>query len=726
MISRGRAALCMQEWNIGFNFMPASFPDVSCRPPVVRLTDFSYAYEKDAAFLLKDVNLDIKAGECHCLTGPTGSGKSTFLMAIRDLLPPGREQGAITFPASCQPSKARPGYVGLLLQNPETQILGTSLGAEVAFGLENHCIPPVLMPGKVCEALQYVGLNRSLDTDVEHLSMGQKYRAVLASLLVMNPALLLLDEPAAQMDPHGLAKLTGIIQKLKEKGAAVLLTDHRPHILAPVIDVQWHIENGVIRRETRGRKITSPTCPGCSVYSKTDQTKDSFLSNPGKKNLPVIDVKNLSVAPGNDPKNGFCLWSGLSFHAARGERIAICGPNGSGKTALTRVLTGFLTPAVGTVKILGDAPDARRLRGRVGVLFQNPGKQIFENTVLEETLFSIKRFGKTHNASENIAYEMLSRLGIADLWERSPHKLSYGQKHLAALASVLAGQPEILILDDPFAGLDPDYIRIVTKILSDLCDQTGLTVIWTVHDTSAIPGWAHRIIRLPQSHTSGVKTDAFNKTQRHENHRQNKKNSTGAHLCVSMLLSMTAFAARTPLMLAGLTIINLSMLFFLSPNPLAVFGRSLRFFVWQGGLIVMLYFLRFGGEESAFHGIIVAWQLFMAFWPGMIFMASTPRPRIVRTLSKVMPDLTAFVVSTCLKFMPRVIREMESIREAQILRGASVMIRDLKYPKNWKDWINCLMVPVIVQTLSLAVDIATAATARDFGVYKKRTCWPED
>lgn len=141
-------------------------------------------------------------------------------------------------------------------------------------------------------------------------------------------------------------------------------------------------------------------------------------------------------------------------------------------------------------------------------------------------------------------------------------------------------------------------------------------------------------------------------------------------------------------------------------------------------MILILYIIRFGIENGVWVGLQTSWQLFLAFFPGMIFMESTSQPRIVQALSRIMPSRTAFVLSVCMKFIPLMVREIRSIYETQVLRGANMLPRDLLRPWNWPDFINCLLVPAIVRSMSMAGEIALAAKARDFGVKKQRTCWP--
>ena len=198
---------------------------------------------------------------------------------------------------------------------------------------------------------------------------------------------------------------------------------------------------------------------------------------------------------------------------------------------------------------------------------------------------------------------------------------------------------------------------------------------------------------------------------------------TGVRLLLCMVLSILAFGARTPVLLAGLTLANLLLLLLWRAGARTVWRSARRIFLWQTGIIVGLHLLRFG-SSGFWPGFRTSWQLLMAFLPGMIFVQSTPQSHIVQMLMRILPHKTAFVLGTSIRFIPLVIREVRSIHEAQALRGAKILPRDLLRPWNWRDLVHCLLVPVIVQSLFLAGEIARAARARDFGIKDQRTCWP--
>lgn len=201
--------------------------------------------------------------------------------------------------------------------------------------------------------------------------------------------------------------------------------------------------------------------------------------------------------------------------------------------------------------------------------------------------------------------------------------------------------------------------------------------------------------------------------------------SAGWIILTCLILSVCAFVVRTPLALAGLSAADILLLACLSKKPFDVFRRGGRTFLIQSALIVALYLIRYG-QKGMLPGILVSWQLFLAFLPGIILLTCLPQNKIIHALSRVMPVKLAFVLSVSLNFVPLLIAEFKSIYEAQALRGARILPRELMSPLNWPDFVHCLLVPVIVRTLSVSKEIAMAAQIRNFGVSEQRTCWPHD
>lgn len=196
----------------------------------------------------------------------------------------------------------------------------------------------------------------------------------------------------------------------------------------------------------------------------------------------------------------------------------------------------------------------------------------------------------------------------------------------------------------------------------------------------------------------------------------------GARLIICVLLAALAFGARSAETLVALAVLNALHAILFCGWSCAVWRDAGKLFAWQTATIVGLYLLRFGGE-GLWPGVRTSGQLFLAFLPGMVFLQSVPQSRLIQTLNRIMPYRAAFVLSTSMRFIPLVLREVRSIHEAQVLRGAKILPRDLLRPWNWPDLVHCVLVPAVIQSLALAAEIATAARARDFGKEERRTYW---
>ena len=197
-----------------------------------------------------------------------------------------------------------------------------------------------------------------------------------------------------------------------------------------------------------------------------------------------------------------------------------------------------------------------------------------------------------------------------------------------------------------------------------------------------------------------------------------------AKLMVTMALSILAFGEHTLITLSWLTAAELFLLILAGSSPSSFWPKAKVFF-WQTAVIVGLHFFRFGPSEGLWPGIRISWQLFLAYLPGTILVDTTSESRMMRVLSRIMSSRMAFVLTTCLRFVPLVLDEIRRIYEGQVLRGARILPKDILSPGNWPDLIHCLVVPAMVQSMNLAGEIALAAKARGFGMHNKRTCWPE-
>ncbi len=455
---------------------------------MLQVHDLSYRYPDEHTPALAGVSFSVQAGECVCVTGHSGCGKSTLLLAIRALLHDGSLTGGIQIDLPGDLAASHRDGVGIVFQNAETQILCTTVAEEVAFGPENLCVPAEQIGGRIARSLAAVQLTGFEQRNVERMSAGQKHRLAIASVLSMNPCLLLLDEPTSQLDGASKTELVQVLGELKRNGYTLLIAEHNLEPFAELIDRYLLMEKGRVVAESRQVPV---------VFGKPELYSPSPLplqSAAGR--VPAIDIDRLCLSY---PDQGMVLRD-FSLRVAAGERIHLFGRNGSGKSSLLRCLAGVTRPDSGTIRLAGvQVRGQKGLAGTVGYLFQNPQRQLFENTVQEEVAFSLKRLRLPDDQARQLVKKALVACEADHLRHRLPLSLSFGEQHRVALASVLAPQPRLLLLDEPFSGLDLGQRYRLLKILADLRDSYATTVLIASHDPLPDPCWADRTISLETS-----------------------------------------------------------------------------------------------------------------------------------------------------------------------------------------------------------------------------------
>ncbi|QDE31089.1 ATP-binding cassette domain-containing protein [Shewanella polaris] len=425
---------------------------------LLELKNVSVSYGSHLPKVLQNINLVISRGQCHCVSGPTGSGKSSLLNLLAGVLNHPHDGDIWSNPQL---------LAGLVTQDPQTQLLRNTVGAEVAFTLENIGVPAKDMLPKVQLALRRVGLHMRLDTKVNTLSLGQKYRLIMASQLVCEPNLLLLDEPWAQLDDKGVSELLAVLHNLIQDGMALVLVEHNPHAFADIIQYYWQFDDGDLSEGIYS--INSDLRPQLGSQQKScRKEEEEFIDD------VVISAKAFEFRFDGNPKLFTCPQD-LTLYA--GEIVSLIGDNGSGKTSLLRALAGVLSLKKRLpLTVLERTPKLGVYGAELGFLMQRPSRQLFETNVLAEMQFSLKRF----DLPQIRATEMLEELELTTLSNLSPHTLSYGQQHIIALASLACLQPKLLLLDDPLAGMDKFYYSKVWYLLERLQSQ-GCTILLSSH-----------------------------------------------------------------------------------------------------------------------------------------------------------------------------------------------------------------------------------------------------
>ncbi len=449
---------------------------------MLEVANLTYTYAGEQAPALKDISFRVESGECVCFTGHSGCGKTTLLLALKDLLHEGILNGSVTFGDGTASRGEVLSLVGLVFQNAESQLLCATAFDEVAFGPENLLLPSAEINERIVEALTSVDLLDFGNRNVEHFSAGQKQRLCIAAVLSMRPRVLLLDEPTSQLDRKGRSDLLAVLRRLKKQGISILIAEHNIAPFMEIIDRYYLMSGG-------------------SITGMADQAPEHY-----PRDIPAISNRRRSAASAPDPvvkaeavsvsyPGSGTILTDVTLDVAQGELVHLYGENGCGKSTLLKTLAGAIQPDTGSLRVANrNYPRAGGLMGTVALLFQNPQRQLFEDTVFEEVAFTLRRLD-LHD--EEITRRVESAMAACEatlLRDRLPLTLSFGEQHRVALASVIAPDPRLILLDEPFAGLDPTQRLRLLKILSSLREERGASIVIASHDPLPDPEWADRTV----------------------------------------------------------------------------------------------------------------------------------------------------------------------------------------------------------------------------------------
>jgi energy-coupling factor transport system ATP-binding protein len=413
-------------------------------------------------------SLEIHAGEAAIITGPSGCGKSTLLRALAGCAP---EESQSEWTA-----KMLPRRVALALQDPEAQLLCSTVEEEIALGVANLGLEAAQVVERVEEALQALDLLPLRERGVEALSVGQKQRVVLAALLAMHPPLLLLDEPFSQLDEQGASQLRSLIDRQKQAGRAVLVSAHH----CDAEDRLWN-----------ARVDLAPSC----VYRIAPKIPSLPRSeSPAARTEPALEASGLTYRS----DAGQLVLRGVSLKLERGSTTHLLATNGSGKTSLLRCLVRAHGIESGEIVVDGiRSPRPRDLAGRAGYLPQNVDRMLFEESVEREVGVSLRHSGHAPEVQREMLAETLTLCGLEELAAQPPLCLSHGERQMVALASVIACHPSLLLLDEPFTGLDDHLAKQLLSIL-DYCASVYGTAVLLVSHAPLPQDWGESHLRLEE------------------------------------------------------------------------------------------------------------------------------------------------------------------------------------------------------------------------------------
>ncbi len=538
---------------------------------MIKIRDLAFEYfERDEEGYLtgminaiRGINFDAKKGEIIGIVGKNGSGKSTFAKILNRLLLPiegtviigGRD--ALEEENILDVRKT----VGMVFQNPDDQLIGSIVAEDVAFGAENIGVPGYKLWKRVLSSIEQAGLTvygakskDVADRRINELSGGEKQKVALAGVLAMEPKCIVLDEATSMLDPKSRWDIIRLMKKLQEElGITIIMITHMMEELI-IANTIYVMHQGKIvmrgRKEaifSEGEKLMQyglDLPPVVELKNKlydehiiSDQyiyTVDGIV-NRIKMEYPNAFEKGITL-PDNidshnkiDPVNAIlmdkvCFSYGekevlkdVSLSVGKGEYVAVVGSTGSGKSTLLSHIPRLLKPSSGTVYVDGidvcdRTTDIRKLRCKIGYVFQYPEQQLFAKNVYEDVVFGPRNVGVSKVEAEKRAYEAIRLVGLPDdIYDMPISKLSGGQKRRVALAGVLAMKPEYLILDEPVAGLDPEGKREMLDIIDTLHKEVGITILMVSHDIESVATYADRVIVVDKGEIvySGAPANAF-------------------------------------------------------------------------------------------------------------------------------------------------------------------------------------------------------------------------
>ena len=759
---------------------------------VARLSQVSFSYDGGQNWALDHLSMEVHAGEHLCILGANGSGKSTLGSVLSGATAPDHGQVELMGQTVCSdtPNQDRRidagAYrqarrrIGMVFQNPEDQIVTTVVQDDVAFGPENLSMPRQKMLSCVPAALKQVDLQTRMNDDPTRMSGGQQQRLALAGSLAMNPGMMVLDEPGAMLDAAGRQEIQSILCRLTAQGTAVV---HITHLLeqARQADRVLVLDHGRIVASGRPDQIlTRQDLPALVGEADQNSLTQSRASDTGAKTavddhaIPMVKFSDVSYS---FPDAGSKALSQVNLELAGGQTLAIIGRNGSGKSTLARLICALADPDSGSIQVAGlplagpDRPKAKHLRRqnlkllrqRVGYVMQYPEHQLFADTVAQDIAYGPHNLGYGPEQVQQRVDDAMKLLGISDLADRSPFDLSGGQRRLVAIAGVVACSPQLLVLDEATASLDPQACARIMTLLRVL-HQRGVTIVMSTHADREALNLADQTLLLEHGETLAygttaevveryhqlLATDAAEKETTEKKadrtHDDQRPLSLLARLdprakLVTFLLAMfTAFAISTPAQLVLALVVTVG-LFAAARAPLRSIIKSVK-----GFLLLMLLLALFNllvtqtGRRLATWGpfvlttggiwvaVLYACRFMLIIFLGALLVETTTPTQMTDACESLLSPLSrlgihtneiALVLSLALRFIPTLGREVQAIVEAQAARGGSIESGSLSQRLHAAIAIT---VPVFAGALRHADNLSRALDARCYeGSRQERT-----
>lgn len=491
---------------------------------MIELRQVNYRYTQTGGWILNDINLEIRPGEYVLLCGASGSGKSTLCRTFNGLIPH-FHGGILEGQVSVAGEDTRThtvndlfAQVGMVFQNTEAQLFNRSVERELAFGLESLGLSRASIHARIAASAATMGITDLLARRPQQLSGGERQLVAIASILALLPQVLVLDEPFAHLDAANVQRVQAALRRINQQGTAIVLTEHRLQHALGAADRLIVMQQGRIVLDGCPRTVLQADLDRCGLnlppvvrvarelgLSTMPLNVAELLTLTGRQAVPsahynvipattpapaVLTLENVSFSQGQLP-----ILRGINLEIYRGECVAIVGANGAGKTTLLKHLNGLHRPTQGRVLVMGQTTHRARvsqLARQVGVAFQNASDQFFTFQVEDEIAAGAHAL---HCYDEAWLHTLMTLLRLEPLRDRSPYRLSEGEKKRVAFAAALAARPTVLVLDEPTAGQDGNFRQALGDLLGSLRSQ-GQTIILVTHDLDFAEAHAQRWVVL--------------------------------------------------------------------------------------------------------------------------------------------------------------------------------------------------------------------------------------
>ncbi|EPI59426.1 cobalt ABC transporter, ATP-binding protein [Gardnerella vaginalis JCP8066] len=740
----------------------------------VSLQKVRFSYDGGKTWILDGIDLEIAYGQRISIIGKNGSGKSTLAKIIAGLSSP--DSGIVTlcgikvFETNNVDSKAYQKAresIGALFQSPEDQIVTTVVEDDVAFGLENLCASKEFMKQNISKALRAVNMENHRFSDPSNMSGGQQQRVAIASSIATKSKLLVLDEPTSMLDSCAKEDVDKLFDKLQTSGTTIVQVTHKISECKNA-DRILMLENGKLRDVSLlelkefyaekspaviGSKSMTENVEKSNAENSNAESKNKRDSNKTNKNA-AIEISNLSVSYANS-QNPIIRDYSLSVKA--GEIVAIMGKNGCGKSTLAKAICALIKYDSGSICVNGikisektSKSQMREIRKNIGYVMQLPEQQLFAQTVFEDVAYGPKNFGLEGCELRSRVLNALKSLHIEHLAQKSPFELSGGQQRLSAIAGILACNPKILVLDEPTAGLDFEYAKIVLKILSDLHNK-GVTIIVITHDFSEAKSLGARIVTLDSREKKQAQEQAQDEKLENtsdngsENKNKNKNKSllslfnTRIILISCLILMFSAFSITNFYQLGILALSTLALIFLARISPIKLLlslHMFIAIFVFSGMFNLLVVhsgreLFRIGPllitDDGIKFAILFASRFSLVILIGSIIVLTISQTRLTEACASIISPLKsvglpsqeiALIMSLALRFLPTLSKEAESVALAQIARGGN--IKDGSIKKRLRA-ITSLIVPGFASVIRHANTLGLALDSRCYVPGAKRT-----